>query len=106
MKEIKVSLSKGSRDSKYISRIAWQMLFNVYREQGGSLDDMNEMLCDLYTLESWVNRYMYTGVPIYWEVFPGDRCSTYMYVGDGCLEDIPNVKLTYDEKSDSLVLKM
>lgn len=36
---------------KLYSRKVWQVLFDLFRSTGGDLQNMDNMLCDLYTLE-------------------------------------------------------
>ena len=43
----RIDLSHGSRESHYVARLIWQELFNLYREGGGDLDQLDNLLCDL-----------------------------------------------------------
>lgn len=45
--------------------LVWQYLFTLYREQGGDLDHMWDMLCDLTIIENVFKR---AETAFYWEV--------------------------------------
>lgn len=53
-------------DSKLHSRLIWQVLFDAYRNSGGELDHMDSMLCDLYSLERWLQALPRGGAVLYW----------------------------------------
>lgn len=57
--------------TKLYSRLVWQELFNIYRENGGDLSNMDSLLCDLYTLERWFDNIKNLPIrksvnPLYW----------------------------------------
>lgn len=51
---------------KHYSRLVWQVLFREYREGGGNLDDMDSLLCDLYTLEREFHESNGKGFELAW----------------------------------------
>ena len=48
-----IDLSHGSRERHYVARQIWQKLFDLYREGGGDLGRLDNLLCDLGTLKSY-----------------------------------------------------
>jgi hypothetical protein len=53
---------------KLYSRLIWQKLFDVFRTNGGDISLMDNMLCDLYSL----NRYFESGpFKVYWHFCSG-----------------------------------
>ena len=52
MKTIRIQ----NRDSKFIAKLIWQELFNVYVKYGGNLSHMDNMLCDLSHIQQFVEK--------------------------------------------------
>jgi len=42
----------------------WQELFNIYRDGGGDLSEMDNLLCDLYSLERELEKNR--SIDLYW----------------------------------------
>jgi len=78
--------------NKLYSRLVWQKLFDLYRSAGGNLTYMDDMLCDLYSLE----RYFESGsFEVYWYfgcnftglqdfIDPDETCYKIKYDADNC----------------------
>ena len=61
---ITIDLAHGSKENRYITRLVWQELFNLYRNGGGDLFKMDNLLCDLYVLEQSLKRT--NSIDLYW----------------------------------------
>ncbi len=53
-----------NKSSDILSREIWQYLFNEYRYNGGDLDQMNDMLVDIYILDKYIIQNENT--TLYW----------------------------------------
>lgn len=49
----KIDLRHGATSPKYVARLIWQVLFKKYQKYG-DMDNLDSMLCDLYTLERFI----------------------------------------------------
>jgi hypothetical protein len=60
---------------KLFARLVWQVLFNEYREFGGKLERMDNLLCDYDLLQTyfggWFKTYGERGLHLRWS-FGGD----------------------------------
>ncbi len=61
--DVTIDLKTAYACEKLYSRLAWQKIFNIYRATGGDLDKMDNMLCDLYSLEDNIKSGSFT---LYW----------------------------------------
>ena len=61
-----IDLSYSSRESHYVARMIWQELFNIYREGGGDLHRLDNLLCDLRPLVTFCGGLRAYSV-LYWE---------------------------------------
>jgi len=70
-----IDLKHRDRSVRLYTRLIWQVLFDAYRDTGGPLDHMDNMLCDLYSLErffnlnseGWQMRWYCCGFSTEWE---------------------------------------
>jgi len=51
MDPIEINLMGRVWSNKLFARLVWQVLFNYYRTNGGDLNEMDSLLCDLYILQ-------------------------------------------------------
>jgi len=52
-----IDLQSYMCDSKLYSRLVWQVLFDEYTEYGGCIGKMDSMLCDLYSIERYFEKW-------------------------------------------------
>jgi len=67
MKKITINMNKRNTP-ELTAKAIWQVLFEVYRQNGGSLTNMHDMLCDLNIIEEKIN----SGNPIFFWHFSTD----------------------------------
>ena len=60
----KISMKGRYRCHGLFARFVWQELFNIYRSNDGDLSNMDNMLCDLYTLTQEFEKYK--SFTLYW----------------------------------------
>ena len=72
---ITVDFSKSSYDQWY--RILWQKLFDLYRENGGSLDCMNDLLIDLKSCDQLCKRVLGGATPTFFFSFSSGSDMTF-----------------------------
>ena len=62
----RIDLKHGSRETRYVARLIWQELFNIYRSKGGNLNRMDSLLCDLGILEEATKKGL-SPLSLFWE---------------------------------------
>lgn len=100
--KVNVSLSIWhNRESKLVSRQIWQVLFNYYRLNGGCLDYMDCMLCDLYYLEKWVSkeRHQEGNKILYWAFSKGIHFPTEFTFYHNIFQTTLSIQFSEDEHS-------
>ena len=65
MNTITIDLKTYVHSPKLYSRLIWQELYCIYRNSGGSPNHMDNLLCDLYTLERELAKGK--GISLYWD---------------------------------------
>ena len=96
---IVVDLSHSSHERGYIARVIWQQLFVIYRSQGGDLDNMDSLLCDLRIIERRLGCDSMVA-SFYWTMGPG---------GYTDIKDSPEcsdgVMVSFDHASKTLTIE-
>jgi len=67
---ITISLKGTCPDHKHYTRKILQELFNIYRHGGGDLDNIDNLLCDLYGLEHYMVKLLNMEIKLYWSFHP------------------------------------
>lgn len=67
-KLIKLNFRHASKDSHYMARCVWQELFRIYRGKGYNIENLDNLLCDMHSLERMFKVVKQN--KLYWE---GDK---------------------------------
>lgn len=81
---------------KYFARLVWQVLFDEYRTNGGDLNHMDSLLCDLYSIESWFIDNP-NGFSCDWE-FYRSVTNIYPFCGAEC------IRIKYEPENKQIIL--
>ena len=93
---ITIDLAHRCKENKYITRLVWQELFNIYRDGGGDLSKMGDLLCDLYSLERELEKNL--SIDLYWS-FNVDVFTTIGFPMDGYYH------ILWDGESDTITIE-
>jgi len=97
---IEIDIRSRSHDVDFHARLAWQELFNIYRENGGNLSAMDSLLCDLSVIAQRLRESLRNEVVFYW------------HFGRGGLTDITDTnegdesacKVVFDDERQTIVI--
>lgn len=91
-----IDLRSRTWSAKYFSRLVWQVLFDEYRNNGGDLDHMDSLLCDLYILEGNFENQP-NGFCVDWEFWRGTT-NIYTYCGAEC------IRIKYEPENKQIII--
>lgn len=108
MEPIIISVKSRSWGARLFSRLVWQELFNIYRQGNGDLSNMDNLLCDLYTIERHfkvkpdrLGDAIGTDFDLYWR-FDRELTETSSqadtYVNDACY------KISFNRDSQKIII--
>jgi len=94
MKDAIITVYHGQDETnyEYLSKLVWQELFNEYRLNNGSLDDLYDLLCDLNTVQKWIQD----GTQRLWWTFDGSLTT----ISDSTIYG-PNVYIITNDKDNN-----
>ena len=106
-----INLKHLSKEPKLLARLTWQVLFNKYREQGGPLTEMGDMLVDYTTLITFFEE-CFTGGGTLFKVFWRHMHGTFLTETIRVQQDSnvttvpkPHVAIYFDKLFDNIIIK-
>jgi len=95
-----IDFRHSSASNSYWARCVWQVLFDYYRNSGGNLANMDNLLCDLAAIERWISDRTTCFEPVYWS-FHDDMTDIYGYPVPIQYRD--SVKISRSEDSPQII---
>lgn len=98
---ITISLKGRYPDHELYARDVWKVLFRIFREGGGNVDNLDNMLIDYDYLKRDMLEFITKGLVIYWSFMSsGDT----WYTREHWMRDPDFYKIVYDNNTHSFII--